>query len=145
MTRWKSTLAVLLVLWLPFQGYGAVAMPFCQNKASGASSVGRQGEIRALHQHHEHATPANHSHASGATAGHSHADGLKTGHSPAGKSGGLACNNCATCLLACSPVISAVAASVVATGIFFYTPVHISALQSFFPEQPQRPPLSALI
>jgi len=33
MKRWKTVLVALISLWLPVQGYGAVAMPFCQQHA----------------------------------------------------------------------------------------------------------------
>jgi hypothetical protein len=145
MIRWKSTLAVLLALWLPFQGYGAVAMPYCQNKASGASATGDQVEGRALHDHHDHAGTGDHRHVPGPAASPSHDSELKGPHVQTGKTTGLACNNCGMCLLACSPLISAVLPTAVATGGSVYVAVRIAELQSFFPERPQRPPLPALV
>jgi hypothetical protein len=145
MIRWKSTMAVLLALWLPFQGYGAVAMPYCLGKASGASATGIQDEGPAPHNHHDHAGTGDHRHAAGLAASHSHESGLKGSNAPGSKVAGLACNNCGMCLLACSPLISAVLPAAAATGGSVYVAVRIAELQSFFPEQRQRPPLSALV
>jgi MinD superfamily P-loop ATPase len=58
---------------------------------------------------------------------------------------GLACNNCGACQLACSPAISAVAPVAVLTGAFVLGASPADSPRFFYPEQLQRPPLSALL
>jgi ferredoxin len=133
MNRWKSLLSVLIALWLPLQGYAAVAMPFCQhNMAATSSHPGRADQSH----HHD-------GHAQGSTSHSADADGL---HIPKmGKASGLACNDCGECHLACAPAIVAImSVPLLIAGSVLESAVADSP-HSFYPEQPRRPPLSALL
>lgn len=128
--RWQSILSVLIALWLPLQGYAAVAMPFCQHSMAGTSGA---------------PTSADHTRHADGHAGMHHDDAGDPQSSAENEAGGLACNNCGTCNLACAPAIFALVtvSLLVADSVFesaFTDSPHI-----FYPEQPQRPPLSALV
>jgi ferredoxin len=141
MNRWRSILSVLIALWLPLQGYTAVTMPFCQHSMAMASAhFGNAGHSRHHHDGHSDMT---HSHAQGSASQSADADSSQT--AVMGEASGLACNNCGACHLACAPAIVAV--------VFFPLLIAGSVLESaradspqfFYPEQPQRPPLPALL
>lgn len=128
MKRWKSFICVLIALWLPLQGYGAVAMPFCQHDMAGASVSPEPAS-----QHHD------------GHAGMQHDD---SGASPSGatdQAGGLGCNNCGACHLACAPAISAMATVCLLIARPVLQSTRADSAIFFYPEQPQHPPLSALI
>lgn len=124
---------MLIALWLPLQGYAAVAMPFCSSNAR--AHAGKA--VASAHQQDGHSGHMNHD-----KVDHDAATGPDSGHGDADK---LACNNCGPCHLACSPLIFAVTPSLGAPGNPVFQPVSAESLYFFFPEQPQRPPLSALL
>lgn len=130
MKRWKSFNCVLIALWLPLQGYAAVAMPFCQHSMAGTSGA---------------PTSADHAHLTDAHAGMHHDDTGDPQASVVNEAGGLACDNCGACHLACAPAIFAlVSVSLLVAGSVFESALTDSP-HIFYPEQPQRPPLSALV
>lgn len=133
MKSWKSLVVVLIALWLPLQGYGAVAMPFCKHSGSdaGAASAGHDGH----HSGHD-AAPAHH-----------HGDGIGSQGGPGvadSQGAGLACNDCGACHLACSPLLFSPSPAFTTTGSTVFDPQPLRSPLSFTPEQPQRPPLPAL-
>jgi ferredoxin len=138
MKRWKTALVALISLWLPLQGYGAVAMPFCQQHGMAAAGAA-------------HAEPSQEHH--GGHSGHmAHADSPRdaagvslAGHGSSDAASGLACNNCGVCHLACSPAISAISSIAVVIGHSVLEPSPADSPHFFYPEQLQRPPLSALL
>ena len=144
MNRWRTLLCILLVLWLPAQGYGAVAMPFCQHGMGGGTSVLQGNDSdHSRHQrqgHSSHTTQPEHSEHFAGTTQSSH----DTGNVSADPNGILGCDNCGTCHLACAPAISAIAPLYLLVGTADLEPAPADAPYSFYPEQLQRPPLLAL-
>lgn len=139
MKHWRSILSVLIALWLPLQGYTAVAMPFCQHSMAAASShVGTADHSR--HRHDGHSGLIAKTDAPGNTAGISPANCISNDNI-----GGLGCNNCGVCHLACSPAITAVAPVHVPIGDAVLESVPADAQHFFYPEQPQHPPRFALL
>ena len=138
MKRWKTVLVALISLWLPVQGYGAVVMPFCQKQgmaAAGAAHAEPSQEHHVGHSGHmaQKDWPRD-------AAGISDAE-----HASSDATGGLACNNCGACHLACAPAISAIAPVAALTGDSGLEPAPADSPHFFYPEQLQRPPLPALL
>jgi hypothetical protein len=133
--RWKKWIVVVIALWLPLQGYGAVAMPFCKHGPAMPVSLaavpshadaqdGHEGHVGVPHHDHEaDRQPA------GSTDGHA----------------GLGCNDCGACQLACAPLIVSAVPHVTASGSPVYDTLPVGSLTSVSPKQLQRPPLAALI
>ena len=139
MIRWKPILSVLIALWLPLQGYAAVAMPFCQHSMARDSTH----QANADHSRHRHDGHSGHITQTGVPndiAGISHTD-----HVGNDDVSGLGCNNCDTCHLACSPVISAVVPLHLSIGGSVLESAPADVPPFYYPEQLQRPPLSALL
>ena len=141
MNRWRSILSVAIVLWLPLQGYAAVAMPFCQHNMAANSAHTHNGTADHSQHHHDgHSGHMAQTDAPNDRAGISH-----TSHVGSDDTGGLRCNNCGACHLACAPAIVAiVSVPLLITGSVLESALADSP-QFFYPEQPQRPPLSALL
>jgi hypothetical protein len=139
MTRcWKNGVVVLIALWLPLQGYGAVAMPFCKHgPAMPDAPIAASAHPDSQHSHEGHEGM----HQEDPAAGHQSA---KSDNS-ADKPGGLGCNDCGACQLACAPLIFSTVPYVVASGGTVYDPLPVASLVSVSPKQLQRPPLAALI
>jgi ferredoxin len=138
MKRWKTVIVALISLWLPLQGYGAIAMPFCQQHGMAAAGTG----LADTSQEHHDAHPGHmaHNDSPSDAAGISHAE-----HASSDAASGLACNNCGACHLACSPAISAIAPIAVLIGDSVLESAPADSPHFFYPEQLQRPPLSALL
>lgn len=139
MNRWKTILSVLIALWLPLQGYTAVAMPFCQHRMAPASTYGETAD-HSQHHHDGHSSHMTHADAPNDSAAISHAN-----HVGSDNTGGLGCNNCGACHLACAPAISAVVPVYLSIGNAVLESAPADAPRFFYPEQLQRPPLSALL
>jgi polyferredoxin len=122
MNRWKSFVCILIALWLPLQGYAAVAMPSCQHGDT-------QGAAQPMgHAQHED--------------GHA---GMQHGATGTDAASDLACTNCGTCQLACAPAITGIhSLSLLIAGTVFEAACSAAPIV-FFPELPQRPPLSVLV
>jgi len=136
--RWKNFIVVFIALWLPLQGYGAVAMPFCEHGPAMPVLIAAEShhvDTQDGHQAHENA--AHHDSAS---------DHVSTNlnHS-ADQQEGLGCNDCGACQLACTPLIVSTLPHVIAFGSAVYDALPVASLVSVSPIQLQRPPLSALI
>ena len=135
MNRWRSILSVLIALWLPVQGYGAITMPFCEHGlgvAANATKSGHSWDHSVAHPGHGAAVQDHH------TADHSVHSNTATD-----KGSTLACNNCGACHLACSPLLlSGPAVFALAEAAVFETKP-AQSFRSFSPEQLQRPPLPA--
>ena len=141
MNRWRSILSVLIALWLPLQGYAAVAMPFCQHRMAAASA--HPGIADHSGHHHDGHSDLTRSHAQGSTS--QSADAGSPQIAVMGEASGLACNNCGACHLACAPAIVALVSVplLIAGSVLESAPA--DSLQFFYPEQTQRPPLPALL
>ena len=138
MNRYRSILSVLIALWLPLQGYGAVAMPFCEHgpampdsstavTAHMGTQDGHPGNTGVPHHEHE-ADPQS---ASSDNSTDKHAS--------------LGCNDCGACQLACAPLIVSAVTYFANTGSPVYDPLPVASLISISPEQLQRPPLPAFV
>jgi ferredoxin len=121
-----------MALWLPINGYVALAMPFCHHGGADMSA-------------HETMSAADHSgmaHHADPDSGAEHVAGLSVSTDPTGS--GLACNDCGVCHLACSPLLMSEAISFKPTGHNVFDVQVQPSPHSFSPEQPQRPPRTAL-
>ena len=131
---WKTFLIVFMAFWLPLQGYGAVAMPFCE-RGAGPSFAGAS-------DHH-----ADHSLASkqvGALHDHHASDGGKLPDTSKGQHKSLSCNGCSPCHLACAPAIAVAVPSVALPGATVHMHPSDVAMTSVSLERLQRPPRPAL-
>ena len=131
MVRWKSILALALVLWLPLQGIASVAMPFCRHaeSADAATSVGSDAHA-ADHASAVHLGDSQHHH--------------PHGDDPKGVDYGfaLSCNDCGACHLACAPAMtSALWGALALPPALQRISVDPPPPLAFVPEQPKRPPL----
>jgi hypothetical protein len=125
MVRKAATL--LLLLWLPVQGFAAVAMPFCTHAMT---SPGAPNTAEPF------ATPAHH--ATDHAAHHAQTDR----HAPVTVHEGLSCNDCGACHLACAPAVPASAQLALVVTSETHADRDPSAPRVFVPEQPQPPPLA---
>jgi hypothetical protein len=128
----RTLLALLMILWLPVQGYAAIAMPFCEHAMHAASAGhasmqgGGPGNDALEHAHHgavwssEHASPTGPDH-----------------HSTA-----VDCNDCGACHLACSPAAPPVQHELAPAQRERFALVSPALPPLFVPEQPKRPPLA---
>ena len=137
MRVWKKLVIVFIALWLPLQGYGAVAMPFC---AHGPSMPDSSASVSAHTDSDDredvaHVTDGIHDHAVSQDSSSSD----KSSH----KHAGLGCNDCGPCQLACAPLIFSTVPHFASNGSPVYDPTPIASLTSVSPEQLQRPPLPA--
>lgn len=133
MSRWKNWIIVFIALWLPFQGYGAVAMPFCEHgPAMPDSSVAVSAHVGVQHGHQGHTGIAHDEHEAYSQS----ADPTHTG---------LGCNDCGACQLACAPLIVSTVTHFATTGSPVYDSPPVASLTSISPEQLQRPPLPAFV
>lgn len=128
-SRW---IVVMLLLWLPFKGWAAVAMPFCSHT--------RNGEADAKHIA-VHQQSADHLPNLGAESStHDGSHHAAQGHSEHAK---LSCNDCGACHLACAPAASSAALRLSLT--ISSPPPHCAPqlLTLFEPELRKPPPLVA--
>jgi hypothetical protein len=129
-----------MILWLPLQGYAAVAMPFCKHGFHAAASerVNAQSLVHVGTQHVRHDAQST----SGSHRQHvAHTAGT---HHPDGSSGGLACHDCGVCHLACSPVAATSRNATEAVGAQSFVPFSPTLPPLFVPEQRTPPPLAAV-
>jgi hypothetical protein len=139
MNYWKSILSVLITLWLPLQGYAAVAMPFCQYSMARASSHCADAD-HSQHRYDGYPGHIAQTDVPDDIIGISHTNDV--GNDDAGS---LGCNNCDNCHLACSPVISAVVPVYLSIGGSVLESAPVDVPPFYYPEQLQRPPLSTLL
>lgn len=138
MSRWKKLVIVFIALWLPLQGYGAVAMPFCDHGPAMPDSFAAVSAQADAHEGDRgHSVNPAHDHA----ANHDSTSLDKSSHEQAG----LGCSDCGPCQLACAPLIFSGVPHITSTGSPVYDPTPVASLTSISPEQIQRPPLPAFV
>jgi ferredoxin len=139
MQRGRSLLAALMILWLPLQGFAAVAMPFCKHgfHASASEHMTAQSLVHAGTQHV-------HRSAQSTSDSHQHHAAHAGTHDQGGSSGSLACNDCGACHLACSPAAPTSASAVEPVGAQSFTQFSPTFPPLFVPEQRTPPPLAAI-
>ena len=138
MSCWKKLVIVFVALWLPLQGYGAVAMPFCAHGPSMPdSSATMSVHLEAHADGGGHVAARTHDHA----ASHDTHSSDKSSH----KHAGLGCNDCGACQLACAPLIFSTLPQFHSIASPVYDPTPIASLTSISPEQLQRPPVPAFV
>lgn len=138
MSRWKNLIIAFIALWLPLQGYGAVAMPFCvHGPAMPDSSAVVSAHVGAQDGHQGHPGVPHHEH----EADHQSA----SSHNSTDKHANLGCNDCGVCQLACAPLIVSTVTHLATLGSPVYDPPPVASLISISPEQLQRPPLPAFV
>jgi len=126
----RAMIALLLMLWLPLQGFAAVAMPFCQHAMRGSIASGSVADPQAQHTAHDHHQAAR---ASMTDAQHT-SDGAL-----------LACNDCGACHLACTPTAPSSTPAVDSDATYAYGGRNPALPPLFIPEQPHHPPLPARV
>jgi hypothetical protein len=134
MRRFRSAVIGLVTLWLPLQGFAAVAMPFCSHalQSPAPQSIGATIALQAgdANGHHHGAAGAHHSDVS--------AHGVKAQH----HASGFACNDCGACQLACAPMLSGSARLGADSASFDFLSFPAWPPRVFTPEQPNPPPLA---
>jgi hypothetical protein len=125
MRHLRRLILCFLIAWLPIQGIAVAAMPFCKHERCGADA-GPHQIVPAAHELHQHG---------------------RQGAEPDQHTGvaGIACNDCSACHLACGS--SMLCADIVIFEIHAQHALHPRAAalpHFFFPDQPSRPPLSAI-
>ena len=139
MQRWRSILTATMIMWLPLQGFAAVAMPFCQHgfRASASQRVTARSLMQAGMQRVHHgaqSTPeSDQQHAAHAGMRHPH-----------DSAGGLACNDCGVCHLACSPAALSSPSAIEPVGTQSFWQSSPTTPPLFVPEQRTPPPLAAV-
>lgn len=122
--RWRKSIVLLLLLWLPLQGFAASGMAGCRHEQMQPEHHMMQGMHGCCHeqmQTAEHSSqPDQHQHHHGAN-----------------------CDDCGYCHLSSFTAIPAVAAVFAAAPVTRFTSFDIVHPASHIPEQPQRPPLTA--
>lgn len=115
----KSVIALLMMLWLPLQGFAAMAMPICPHALGPAAAT---APVDHAHMHHGHVGH----HASQAPAPEQHSDGD--------------CVKCGACHLACTPAAPAWSMTLHSetTQDYHFDVPGTPAL--FIPDQPHPPP-----
>lgn len=128
--RIRFLIAVLMIAWLPLQGWAAVAMPFCQHG----------------HDHGDATSARSADHGHGAQADDAGPTGhLRDAHTASGKAPGALCSDCGPCHLACASSLASTQISVpLAPMARIYPQVAHRSLVLFYPEQPNPPPLTAI-
>jgi hypothetical protein len=128
-----------MILWLPLQGYAAVAMPFCKHgfHTSAPEDMAAQALVHV---------GANHTHGGAQSTSGSHQHHAAHGpmHHPGSSPSNLACNDCGVCHLACSPAAStspSIAGPVSAQSFTQFSPTFPPL---FVPEQRTPPPLAVV-
>ena len=121
----RRSIVFLLLLWLPLQGVAALTLPFCRHALDAGAEQASVGPADAEHAHHahDHGTPAVQSR-------------------PDNHQGGLSCNDCGACQLACAAVM--LPAPVLGTLAAVPGRLHAApplAPPAFVPDQPYPPPL----
>ena len=126
MRIWRCIILFVVMLWLPIQGFAAVAMPFCDHALAHSNGAQMNG-VHHDHQHHNH---------NGQAPGDTHHDQS----SPTG----LLCNDCGACHLACAPIAPCVTITFVTPSGHTFGFLPAAFPSPFIPEQLERPPLSAI-
>jgi hypothetical protein len=128
----RTFVCLLMALWLPMNGYGAVVMPFCEH---GGADMSTHAAMPAG----DHSGMAHHGNTDSNTVLHG-SQSVSTDDTASA----LACNDCGVCHLACSPLLMSEAAKFESADHDVFILQKQPALGSFSPEQPQRPPKTAL-
>ncbi len=113
--------SLLLALCLPLQTVAAATMPFC-----GADHEGSAMAAGAM----AHTMATEHAH-------HDMGDGSADGHEP---QGGLGCNQCGLCHLACASTLPSRAPDVSDVLRAVYQSAPVAAAKSFKPDPVLKPP-----
>ena len=123
-----------MILWLPLQGYAALAMPFCKHgfHVSASEHATAQSPVH-IHREAQNASDSHRHHATHA--------GL---HHHGGSEGSLTCNDCGVCHLACSPVAPTSPSVGESVGTQSFTQFSPTFPPPFVPEQRTPPPLAAI-
>lgn len=139
MRRWRFLLTALMILWLPLQGFAAVAMPFCKHGFQAAASERMTAQALAH-------IGAQHVHRSAQSTSDSHQQHAAHAgmHHPVDSPGGLACNDCGVCHLACSPAAPISHSAVAPAGAQSFVQFSPTLPPLFVPEQRTPPPLAAI-
>ena len=129
-----------MILWVPLQGYAAVAMPFCKHgfHASASEHMTAQSLVHVGTQHVHHGAQST----SGSHQEHAAHAGM---HRPDGSPDGLVCNDCGVCHLACSPAALTSPSAVEPVGAQSFMQFSPTLPPLFVPEQRTRPPLAAAV
>jgi len=120
-----------MILWLPLQGYAALAMPFCKHGFHMSEHATAQSPVQV------------HTGAQGILDSRQHAAHASL-HQHGGAPDSLVCNDCGVCHLACSPTAPASPAAVEPIGAESFVQFSPMLPPLFVPEQRTPPPLAAI-
>jgi hypothetical protein len=128
-----------MILWLPLQGFAALAMPFCKHgfHLSAPAHMTAEAQVHAGPQHAHHGEQSS-------SDSHQHHAAHAGTHDHDGPPSGLACNDCGVCHLACSPAAPTSPCTVETVGTQSFTPFSATLPPLFVPKQRHRPPLAAV-
>jgi hypothetical protein len=132
----RTLVSLLMIFWLPVQGYAAIAMPFCQHALHGAP-VGHISVAAA--QGVGHGNIPDHAHHSAVSSSERVSPAGNHQHSPA-----IDCNDCGVCHLACSLAMVSVRYEPAAPQRERFALISPAVPPLFVPEQPKRPPLATV-
>jgi hypothetical protein len=129
-----------MILWLPLQGYAALAMPFCKHgfRLSAPAHLPAQAQVHAGPQHAHHGEQVG-------SDSHQHHAAHPGTHRHDGSPSGLACNDCGVCHLACSPAAPTSTSAAERVGAQSFVRFSPTLPPLFVPEQRTRPPLAAAV
>ena len=128
MQRWQTVLVAVMILWLPLQGYAALAMPFCRHGLHASAS--------------EHAPAQARGETHRGDTGRHHVVHVALHHH--GTVDSLACNDCGVCHLASSPTAPTSASTIQALCANYFAQFSPTLPPLFVPEQHTPPPLAAI-
>lgn len=128
----RALVSLLMMVWLPLNGYAAVVMPFCQHGGADMIADGSTPSERHAGMTHQGHLDADAAHGADPT--------ILT--DDAGSS--LACNDCGVCHLACAPLLMSEFIKFQPSCIQEFSVRKHPPLPSFSPEQPLHPPKTAL-
>ena len=138
MQRWQSILTALMILWLPLQGFAAVAMPFCKHGFHASAHATWQPPADTETRHVR-------SGAQGASDSHLHHTLHANAHQHDGFTSGLACNDCGMCHLACSPLAPTSLSAIERVCARCFIQFSPALPRAFVPEQHTPPPLNPIV
>jgi hypothetical protein len=119
----RKLILCVVLLWLPLQGFTAVAMPFCRSTTGHWSQpTEREHEEQCPHQHGAQGRDGTDRHA----------------HAPMD----VQCNDCGSCQLACAPAVPCKTVEIPTMSIRTLRFGESNLNVRFIPDPPNPPPLS---
>jgi hypothetical protein len=122
-----------MIVWLPLQGFAAIAMPFCKHGFHASEHGISQSSLGHAETRHVHAGVQ------------SASDSLTLHANTHHREGALACNACGVCRLACSPLAPTSLNAIERVSAQSFMQFSPALPPAFVPEQPTPPPLGTIV